>query len=169
MNIRFGTFFCLVISIMAFNAHNIDMEHLNLKLQLEEYLAYMMGDDPTRYVRYFYVYVICRMFKGKFANHTLPLSFAQLREYLSGSLSFHHAELASTLPIEVHTQKIHGFSLESMLDYSYWVYWWAVASDSAVARSLIWALPGTMLFENYDLYGLVAGMLSNDHRTRSIY
>lgn len=154
---------------MAFNAHNINVDHLNLKWKLEEYLNYMMGDDPIRYVRYFYVYVICRMLKGKFANQTLPLSFAQLWAYLKGSLTFSHAELASNLPIEPQHAQLHGFSLESLLDYSYWVYWWAVASDSSIARALLWALPGTLLYENYDLYGLVAGLLSNDHRTRSIY
>lgn len=169
MNIRFGTIFCLAFSIMAFNAHSINMDHLNIKLQVEEYLAYMMGDDPIRYVRYFYVYVICRMLKGKFANQTLPLSFAELRLYLNGSLSCAHAEMASRLSLKSEVEDIHGFSIESMLDYSYWVYWWAVASDSTVARALIWAMPGTLLYENYDLYGLIAGFLSTDHRTRSIY
>lgn len=169
MNIRFGTIFCLAFSVMAFNAHNIDMDHLNPIIKIEEYLAYMMGDDPIRYVRYFYVYVLCRMIKGKFADQTLPLSFYQMKSYLNGSLSFSHAELASRLPIAHDDQKFHGFSLESLLDYSYWVYWWAVASDSVIANTLLWALPGTMLYENYDFYGLVAGILSNDHRTRSIY
>src|SRR5262249_24773958 len=130
--------------------------------------AYMMGDDPIRYVRYFYMYVIFRMLKGKIANQTLPLSFRQMWSYLNGSICFSHAELASALPFDSRPQ-VHGFSLESFLDYSYWVYWWAIASDSTVARTLLWAIPSTILYENYDLYGLVAGILSNDHRTRSIY
>lgn len=169
MNIRFGTIFCVAISVMAFNAHTIDMEHLNFKFKLEEYLNYMMGDDPVRYVRYFYLYVICRLIKGKIANQTLPLSISQLWAYMNGSLTFSHAELSATLPIRPQNIQLHGFSLESMLDYSYWIYWWAIASDSIIAELILWALPGALLYENYDLYGFIAGFLSNDHRTRSIY
>lgn len=169
MNIRFGTIICLIFSILAFNANGLEIEYFNVGEKLKGYLAYMMGDDPVRYVRYFYVYVVCRLIKGKLANQTLPLAPAQFCAYLSGSLTLHHAELAASLPIFEQENSIQGFSLESALDYSYWVYWWAVASNSWLAHALLSALPGTMIFENYDLYALVAGTISNDHRTRSIY
>jgi len=169
MNIRFGSIICLVFSILAFSAHGVDFEQTNIIQKLKEYLDYMLGEDPVKYVRYFYVYVICRLLKGKLANQTLPLSPKQLWAYLNGSLIIYHAELAANLPIGEEKNHINGFSLESALDYSYWVYWWAVASHSSIGQALISLLPGTLLFENYDLYGLVAGILSNDHRTRSIY
>lgn len=169
MKIRSGSIICLAFSVLAFSAHGIDLEQCDLIEKLRKYLDYMLGEDPVRYVRYFYVYVICRTLKGKFANQTLPLSPKQFWLYLNGSLVFYDAELASTLPIDENKSKAHGFSLESILDYLYWFYWWAMASHCSLATILISSLPGTALFENYDLYGLVAGILSNDHRTRSIY
>jgi hypothetical protein len=169
MNIRFGTIFCLAISVMAFNAHSIDVDHFNLKLRIEEYLAYMMGDDPIRFVRYFYVYVTCRLIKGRFANQSIPLSLPDLWDYLNGRTRQLHWEQATILPCRNQDKKLHGFSLESLLDYCYWIYWWAIASDSLIASNILCAMPGTLLFENYDVYGLFAGMLSEDQRTRQIY
>jgi hypothetical protein len=169
MNIRFGSIICLIFSILAFSAHGINIENFSIIQKLGEYIDYMFGEDPIRYVRYFYVYVICRLLKGKFANQTLPLSPKQLWLYLNGSLIIYHAELAANLPLEEEKGTLQGFSLESALDYSYWLYWWAMASHSHYAHAFIHALPGTILFENYDLYGLVSGFLSNDQRTRSIY
>jgi hypothetical protein len=169
MNIRFGSIICLVFSVLAFRAQGLDFERFNIIQKIGEYIDYMLGEDPVRYVRYFYVYVICRFLKGKLSNQTLPLSPTLFWAYLNGSLVFYHAELAARLPLERQENKVMGFSLESALDYSYWIYWWAVASQSSMAHALIAFLPGTILFENYDLYGLVAGILSNDHRTRSIY
>jgi len=169
MNIRFGSIICLVFSVLAFNAHGVDIESFNISEKFGKYLDYMLGEDPVRYVRYFYVYVICRFLKGKLSNETLPLSPTLFWAYLNGSLAFSHAQLAANLPLGGQDTNVHGFSLESALDYSYWIYWWAVASNSSLAHALIAIVPGTILFENYDLYGLVAGILSNDHRTRSIY
>lgn len=168
MNIRFGTIFCLAFSIMAFNAKSIDVEHFNIGHEVEQYLTYMMGDDPTQYVRYFYIYLICRLLKSKLANNTLPLSPSKFCSYLNGSLIINHAELASRLPILDQSDKSANFSLESAFDYSYWVYCWAAASNTVLAQSIILALPSTMLFDNFDLYGLVSGILSTDHRTRTI-
>jgi hypothetical protein len=166
MNIRFGSIICLAFSILAFSAHDIHTG--NIIQKLFDYINYMLGEDPVRYVRYFYVYVVCRLLKGKLSDQSVPLSPKQLWAYLNGSLEFYHTQSAVHFSVD-DKNTLQGFSLESALDYSYWVYWWAVASHSSLAQTLISIVPGTVLFENYDLYGLVAGFLSTDQRTRSIY
>ena len=109
MNIRFGSIICLVFSVLAFRAQGLDFERFNIIQKIGEYIDYMLGEDPVRYVRYFYVYVICRFLKGKLSNQTLPLSPTLFWAYLNGSLVFYHAELAARLPLERQENKVMGF------------------------------------------------------------